>query len=85
MAECGKVLGLKGVTKRCSVQEASRGGFSRRSTSTLRVFCSNGHANVSGGILCSHESNERSESLNVVAARSEGNLSVPEPLPSPVA
>lgn len=85
IAECGKVLGLNGVTSRCSVQDASRGGFSKRSTSTLSVFCSNGQANVSGGILCSQESRERSESLKVVAARSEGNLSVLAPLPSPVA
>lgn len=50
-AECGNVRGLKGVTRRCSVQEASRAGLSRRARSTLRVCCSNGHANVSPGML----------------------------------
>lgn len=85
IAECGKVLGLIGVTRRCSVHDASRDGFSNRSTSTFSVFCSKGQAKVSGGILCSQDNKERSESLNVVQESREGNLSVPELLLSPVA
>jgi len=63
MAEWGKVLGLIGVISMCSVQDVSNEGRSNLSTSTLRVFCSNGTENVSDGTLCNQESRERSLSL----------------------
>jgi len=63
MALCGKVFGLMGVISMCSVHEVSKDGLSKRSTSTFRVLCAKGTANVSGGILCSHESKLKSESL----------------------
>lgn len=64
MTEWGKVFGLIGVISMCSVHEVSNDGRSNRSTSTFNVFCSNGTANVSDGMLCSQLSNDKSESLN---------------------
>lgn len=63
MAECGKVFGLMGVISMCSVQDVSREGRSSRSTSTFRVRCSKGTEKVSPGMLWSHDSRLRSESL----------------------
>ena len=60
MAECGKMFGLIGVINICSVQLVSKVGFFRRSTSTLRLLCSNGHENVSPGILCSQDNKLKS-------------------------
>ncbi len=51
IAECGKMFGLMGLIIMCSVHDVSKAGADRRSTSTLRLRCSNGHANVSDGML----------------------------------
>ena len=60
IAEWGKMFGLIGVINICSVQLVSKVGFFRRSTSTLRLLCSNGHENVSPGILCSQDNKLKS-------------------------
>ena len=54
IAECGKMLGLIGLTIMCSVQLVSNWGAEIRSTSTFRLRCSKGQAKVSAGMLCRH-------------------------------
>lgn len=51
IAQWGKMLGFIGVINMCSVQLVSKCGARIRSTSTFKLRCSNGHENVSGGIL----------------------------------